>query len=67
METTELTTEGASILFTKYDLDVLRAVLLEVALRGDAEDFETRTGCSFREVQRMADKVTKTHQMVMDS
>ncbi len=67
METTELTSEGAVIVFNKYDLDVLRHVLQEVALRVDPADFESRTGAPFREVKSMADKVSRTYQSVMNS
>ena len=67
MEITEVTSEGALILFTRYDLEVLRNTLSLVSQDADAERFEKQAGSALLEVQRMFEKVQSTYKRVTES
>ncbi len=67
METSEITSEGALILFTRYDLEVLNNVLALVSRDADAERFETQSGSALIEVQRMYEKIERTYKMVVET
>jgi len=66
METSEITSEGALILFTRYDLEVLHNVFSLINREGDPAAFEAASGSSFLEVQRMYEKVAATYKKVTE-
>ena len=67
METSEITSEGALILFTRYDLEILHNVLALITREADAAAFEAESGSSLLEVQRMYEKVQTTYKKVMET
>jgi len=67
MDTTEVTSEGALIHFTRYDLELLHNVLTLVGKEADAAAFEEESGSALIDVQRMLEKVKRTYTQVIET
>ena len=67
MEAVEITSEGAMVHFSRYDLAILTSVLKELCHDVDPAEFAEKMGCSLLEVQRLLEKFDKTNETIINS
>ncbi len=67
MQIIEMSSEGAMVQLTRYDLELLHDALNELCRHLDADAFETKMGHPLRDGQSLLEKLAKTYRGVVGS